>query len=128
MKAFQITFDNFLNSNVMIYSITPATFCCVQIACVSPSSFNYAETMNTLRYANRAKKVKSKPVIVMVSFHIFYFNSIVAFKLVLLTSSSVCCLLSFIKFLLNSHHFHKKFRTPKEVFHANARDITITGY
>ena len=37
----------------------------LQIACVSPSAFNGAESMNTLRYANRAKKIKSKPVVKM---------------------------------------------------------------
>ena len=37
-----------------------------QIACISPSSFNSAETMNTLRYATRAKRMKTKPVVIMV--------------------------------------------------------------
>ncbi|XP_065312845.1 chromosome-associated kinesin KIF4A-like isoform X2 [Gordionus sp. m RMFG-2023] len=35
----------------------------VMIACVSPSLFNVEETLNTLRYADRAKKIKNKPVI-----------------------------------------------------------------
>ena len=38
-----------------------------QIACVSPSQSNAAESMNTLRYANRAKRIKNKPLIKMVS-------------------------------------------------------------
>lgn len=33
------------------------------IACVSPSSDNYDETLSTLRYANRAKNIKNKPTI-----------------------------------------------------------------
>lgn len=33
------------------------------IACVSPSSDNYDETLSTLRYANRAKNIKNKPKI-----------------------------------------------------------------
>ncbi|XP_064619151.1 uncharacterized protein LOC135482748 isoform X2 [Lineus longissimus] len=37
----------------------------LMIACVSPSSQNTAETMNTLRYANRAKKIKNKPIVKM---------------------------------------------------------------
>jgi len=45
------------------------TYCLVsvQIACVSPSNFNSAETMNTLRYATRAKRMKTKPVVIMVA-------------------------------------------------------------
>jgi len=39
----------------------------LQIACISPTSFNSAETMNTLRYATRAKRMKTKPVVIMVS-------------------------------------------------------------
>lgn len=39
----------------------------IQIACVSPAKSNLSETSNTLRYAARAKKIKTKPVIVMVS-------------------------------------------------------------
>lgn len=38
-----------------------------QIACISPAMSNLCETMNTLRYAARAKKIKTKPIIVMVS-------------------------------------------------------------
>ncbi|XP_064612228.1 kinesin-like protein KIF12 [Liolophura sinensis] len=37
----------------------------LMIACVTPSSNHTMETMNTLRYANRAKKIKSKPVVKM---------------------------------------------------------------
>lgn len=32
----------------------------VMIACISPSSDNYAETVNTLKYANRARNIKNK--------------------------------------------------------------------
>ncbi|EGT46843.1 hypothetical protein CAEBREN_30218 [Caenorhabditis brenneri] len=35
----------------------------IMIACVSPSSDNYDETLSTLRYANRAKNIKNKPTI-----------------------------------------------------------------
>ncbi|XP_059092031.1 kinesin-like protein KIF3A isoform X4 [Tigriopus californicus] len=37
----------------------------LMIACVSPAKSNCSETMNTLRYAARAKKIKTKPVVVM---------------------------------------------------------------
>ncbi|KAG1673900.1 Kinesin-like protein KIF12 [Nymphon striatum] len=37
----------------------------LMIACVSPSRNNAPETMNTLRYSFRAKRIKSKPVVVM---------------------------------------------------------------
>lgn len=38
----------------------------MQIACVSPSRANLPETINTLRYASRAKKIKTKPMVRMV--------------------------------------------------------------
>lgn len=31
------------------------------IAAISPSDFNYEETLSTLRYASRAKAIKNKP-------------------------------------------------------------------
>jgi len=33
------------------------------IACVSPADSNLEETLNTLRYADRARKIKNKPVV-----------------------------------------------------------------
>lgn len=33
------------------------------IACVSPADSNIEETINTLRYADRARKIKNKPII-----------------------------------------------------------------
>lgn len=33
------------------------------IAAISPSDFNYDETLSTLRYASRAKAIKNKPII-----------------------------------------------------------------
>lgn len=33
------------------------------IACISPADYNLEETVSTLRYADRAKKIKNKPVI-----------------------------------------------------------------
>ncbi|XP_071848027.1 chromosome-associated kinesin KIF4-like [Apostichopus japonicus] len=35
----------------------------VMIACVSPADTNMEETLNTLRYADRARKIKNKPVV-----------------------------------------------------------------
>nr|CAB3259002.1 kinesin-like protein KIF12 [Phallusia mammillata] len=35
----------------------------LMIACVTPSSYNLSETLNTLRYAKRARKIKNKPVV-----------------------------------------------------------------
>lgn len=35
----------------------------VMIACVSPADYNMEETLNTLRYADRARKIKNKPVV-----------------------------------------------------------------
>ncbi|KAK6048670.1 hypothetical protein COOONC_13825, partial [Cooperia oncophora] len=33
------------------------------VACIGPASYNYEETLGTLRYANRAKNIKNKPKI-----------------------------------------------------------------
>ncbi|XP_065303977.1 chromosome-associated kinesin KIF4-like isoform X2 [Dermacentor albipictus] len=35
----------------------------VMIACVSPADSNLEETLNTLRYADRARKIKNKPIV-----------------------------------------------------------------
>ncbi|XP_042196546.1 kinesin family member 4 [Callorhinchus milii] len=35
----------------------------LMIACVSPADSNFEETLNTLRYADRARKIKNKPVV-----------------------------------------------------------------
>ncbi|XP_076367360.1 kinesin-like protein KIF12 isoform X3 [Tachypleus tridentatus] len=37
----------------------------LMIACISPSRTNVAETMSTLRYASRAKRIKTKPIVRM---------------------------------------------------------------
>lgn len=33
------------------------------IACVSPADINYDESVNTLRYAQRARSIKNKPIV-----------------------------------------------------------------
>lgn len=35
----------------------------LMIACVSPADYNLEETISTLRYADRARKIKNKPII-----------------------------------------------------------------
>lgn len=35
----------------------------VMIACVSPADSNFIETLNTLRHADRARKIENKPVV-----------------------------------------------------------------
>lgn len=35
----------------------------LMIACVSPADSNLEETINTLRYADRARKIKNKPIV-----------------------------------------------------------------
>ncbi|KAL7648704.1 UNVERIFIED_CONTAM: hypothetical protein RMT77_000611 [Armadillidium vulgare] len=37
----------------------------LMIACVSPAKYNLSETLNTLRYASRAKRIRTKPIIIM---------------------------------------------------------------
>ena len=35
----------------------------IMICAISPATDNYEETLSTLRYADRAKKIKNKPVV-----------------------------------------------------------------
>ncbi len=35
----------------------------IMICAVSPATDNYDETLSTLRYAERAKKIKNKPIV-----------------------------------------------------------------
>ena len=35
----------------------------LMIACVSPADYNVEETLSTLRYADRARKIKNKPIV-----------------------------------------------------------------
>lgn len=35
----------------------------LMICCVSPSSLNFNESVNALRYANRARNIKNKPIV-----------------------------------------------------------------
>lgn len=42
------------------------------IACVSPSSRDYIETLSTLRYANRAKNIHNKPKVNEVNIIAYY--------------------------------------------------------
>ena len=35
----------------------------VMVACVSPADSNLEETLNTLRYADRARQIKNKPIV-----------------------------------------------------------------
>ena len=36
--------------------------CTMMIACVSPADTNFDESMSTLKYANRARNIKNKPI------------------------------------------------------------------
>lgn len=35
----------------------------LMIACISPADYNQEETLSTLRYADRARKIKNKPIV-----------------------------------------------------------------
>lgn len=45
------------------------------IACVSPSDCDFVETLNTLKYANRAKNIKNKAI---------FFSALLCFRLAFL--------------------------------------------
>ena len=35
----------------------------LMIACISPADYNMEETLTTMRYADRARKIKNKPIV-----------------------------------------------------------------
>jgi hypothetical protein len=43
----------------------------VMIACVSPAESNFEESLNTLKYASRAMKIKNKPVFALSNIYIY---------------------------------------------------------
>ena len=50
------------------------------VANIGPADYNYDETMSTLRYANRAKNIKTRITrnVVNVKFHLAEYNRIIA--------------------------------------------------
>ncbi|KAK1799564.1 hypothetical protein P4O66_000444 [Electrophorus voltai] len=52
-----------LNVNLLPSSCGPSPSRTVMIACVSPSDRDFMETLNTLKYANRARNIKNKVVV-----------------------------------------------------------------
>lgn len=56
----------------------------LMIACVSPSDRDFMETLNTLKYANRARNIKNKVTLVIMSLVMFslrfYIISVVSFQ------------------------------------------------
>lgn len=49
----------------LLFDLFPIFIKFLQIACISPAKSNFSETLNTLRYAARAKKIRTKPIVVM---------------------------------------------------------------
>lgn len=45
------------------------------LACISPADINAEETLNTLKYANRARNIQNKPVVSFSAFFYFLFLS-----------------------------------------------------
>lgn len=54
----------FLTTSIVVYNlyISFLSSRTVMIACVSPSDRDFMETLNTLKYANRARNIKNKVV------------------------------------------------------------------
>ena len=46
------------------------------IACTSPSDRDFMETLNTLKYANRARNIKNKVKLCVNDFSVFYRQAI----------------------------------------------------
>lgn len=42
------------------------------VACVSPAETNAEETLNTLKYANRARNIQNKAVVCFLTFEMHY--------------------------------------------------------
>ena len=51
----------------------------LMIACCSPSDRDFMETLNTLKYANRARNIKNRVVLNQVT--TFYFDDLTSFQL-----------------------------------------------
>jgi len=63
-------------------------------ACISPADINAEETLNTLKYANRARNIQNKPVVsICIIFSLPYLSfgkiEIILFYLCLFIDSSV---------------------------------------
>lgn len=60
-----MTMKTFLLVNVLFYMLSIVYVCSktIMIAALSPADVNYDETISTLRYADRAKKIKTKAII-----------------------------------------------------------------
>ena len=39
------------------------TFTCLGLACISPAREDYGESLNTLKYAQRAKEIENVPIV-----------------------------------------------------------------
>ena len=53
-------------------------------ACISPADINAEETLNTLKYANRARNIQNKPVVSISDYLIFFPYFLSYFPLLLL--------------------------------------------
>lgn len=56
-EASLLNFLYFFNIKLLIYSVWNTA------ACVSPADTNAEETLNTLKYANRARNIQNKAVV-----------------------------------------------------------------
>ena len=57
-----LNFKRFLSISLQLDSLGGNSHT-VMLACVSPADSNLEETLSTLRYADRARKIKNKPII-----------------------------------------------------------------
>lgn len=58
-----ITFIEFRTKTIVLSDFLFLSSRTVMIACVSPSDRDFMETLNTLKYANRARNIKNKVVV-----------------------------------------------------------------
>lgn len=70
-----------LNSSVLLLLIPNAV---LLPACISPADINAEETLNTLKYANRARNIQNKPVVSISDYLIFFPYFLSYFPLLLL--------------------------------------------
>lgn len=71
LKVLYITFASLfiqnleINSIFFLYVVNKCIIFCsrtLMIACISPSDRDFVETLNTLKYANRARNIKNKVI------------------------------------------------------------------
>lgn len=78
-----INFSHSMLSKLILAHRQPMMFviilCCT--ACISPADINAEETLNTLKYANRARNIQNKPIVSCYLFMVLLFSVLFPFPM-----------------------------------------------